>query len=140
MGTVSVRVVFVGGGRSMPSFYFVFLFFLYTFMAFLSRYWPCRRHLTLYRQGMESGLSPFLRLIFVAILAFFHLVGVMCSLFVGNGICPFSYVTTYSALHIHHQPCFRGPVDYKCTSDYPIHSDAACPTQKAFSASCIKCQ
>ncbi len=37
MGTVAVRVVCVGGGRSMPSFY-LFSFYIYGF--FLSRYRP----------------------------------------------------------------------------------------------------
>ncbi len=106
MGTVAVRVVCVGGGGVCHHF----IFFLYTltfFFVFFRRdtgmFSPCRRNVTLYVWGMESRLSPFfITAFFAAILAFFPLVGVMCSLFEGNGICSFSFVVTYSALHIHH--------------------------------------
>ncbi len=85
MGTVTVKVVCVGGGRCILS-----LYLFYTFMV-----------------------------LFEAIQACFHHVGVIYALPVGNG----------SALHIRHSPLFLGAVDYKCTSDYPIRAGTACLTQ-----------
>ncbi len=89
----------------MPSFY-LFSLYIYVFLFFLSRYRPVFT-LSASFNGPSIGngiwpLSFFYDCFFVAILAFFHLVGVMCSLFVGSGICPFSFVITYSALHIRH--------------------------------------
>ncbi len=87
----------------MPSFYLFFSLCIYgSFCRDTGLFSPCQRHLTLYLLEMESGLLPFHDGFFVAILVFLHLVGVMCSLFVGNGIYPFSFVVTYSALHIRH--------------------------------------
>ncbi len=63
MGTVTVQVVCVGRGRSMPSFY-LFLYIYAFFCRDTGFFSPCGRHLTLYLKGMESGLSPFLWLLF----------------------------------------------------------------------------
>ncbi len=137
MGTVAVRLVCVRGREEYAIILYFFSFYIYGFFVAIQTLsasfnalsvgngiWPFSFFMTAFCS--DTGLFPPFRRHVHSICREWHLSFLLCY---------HIQCLTHTSL----TPVLGGGGDYKCTSDYPIHAGAACPTQKPFSASCIKC-